>query len=75
MDFTKAVPHGLETQDYALYQAARSIYSHHSKITAAELADEELVCDDTLLLIVDAFLIAQYDFLYFLKTTDQKGER
>ena len=75
VDFTKAVTHGLETQDYALYQAARSIYSHHSKITAAELADEELVCDDTLRLIVDAVLIAQYDFLYFLKTTDQKGER
>lgn len=62
VDFTKAVPHGLETQDYALYQAARSIYSHHSKITAAELADEELVSDDTLRLVVDAVLIAHYRF-------------
>ena len=39
---------------------ARSLFTGKLRITAEELADEELVSDGTLRLIIDAALIARY---------------
>ena len=51
---------GLSTQDYALLQTIKSICTGQAKITVSELADEELVDDDTLRLIIDAALLCRY---------------
>ena len=47
-------------QDYVLYRAAKGIFSGTLGATSEELADPELVNDDTLLLIVGAAVIARY---------------
>lgn len=60
VDFSKVTLRDIDPQDYAVYQAAKSIYTGKLKITAEELADEELVNDATLRLIIDAALIARY---------------
>lgn len=60
VDFSKITLRDIDPQDYAVYQAAKSLYTGQMKITAAELADEELVSDATLRLIVDGVLIARY---------------
>ena len=52
---------GLSTQDYALLQTIKSICTGQAKITVSELADEELVDDDTLRLIIDAALLCRYE--------------
>lgn len=47
-------------QDYVLYRAAKGIFSGTLGATSDELADPELVSDDTLLLVVSAAVIARY---------------
>lgn len=47
-------------QDYVLYRAAKGIFSGMLGATSGELADPELVSDDTLLLIVNAAVTARY---------------
>ena len=60
VDFSKITLRDMDPQDYALYQAARSIYTGGLRITTAELVDEELVSDATFQLIVDAALIVRF---------------
>lgn len=60
VDFHKITLRDIDPQDYAVYQAAKSLCTGKLKITAEELADEELVSDATLRLIIDAVLIARY---------------
>lgn len=60
VDFSKITLRDIDPQDYAVYQAAKSLYTGKLKITAGELADQELVSDATLRLIIDAVLIARY---------------
>lgn len=60
IDFSKVTLRDIDPQSYAVYQAAKSIFTGKTKITAAELADEELISDDTLRLIIDAVLLARY---------------
>ena len=60
VDFSKVTLRDIDPQNYAVYQAAKSIYTGKLRITAAELADEELVSDATLRLMIDAALIARY---------------
>lgn len=47
-------------QDYVLYRVAKGLCSGMLGATSEELADPELVSDDTLLLILCAALIARY---------------
>ena len=49
---------GLDVQDYALYQMAKALFRKEILISSGELADEKLVSDKTLRLIVNAVLIA-----------------
>lgn len=60
IDFAKVTLRDTDPQDYAIYQAAKSLYTGKLKITTEELADEELISDVTLRLIVDAILITRY---------------
>lgn len=60
IDFPRITLRDIDPQDYAIYQAAKSIYTGKLRIGADELADEELVSDDTLRLIIDAVLIVRY---------------
>jgi len=47
-------------RDYTLYRAAKGLYHGRLGVAADELADEELVSDNTLLMIVNAALIARF---------------
>ena len=47
-------------QDYVLYRTAKGLSAGALGVTSEELADAELVSDDTLLLILCAALIARY---------------
>ena len=47
-------------REYVLYRVAKGIFSGALGATSAELADPELVNDDTLLLVLCAVLIARY---------------
>ena len=47
-------------QDYVLYRTAKGLSAGALGVTSEELADAELVSDDTLLLILYAVLIARY---------------
>ena len=60
IDFSQVTLRDIDPQDYAVYQAAKGLCTGRLKITSAELADEELVNDATLRLIIDAALIARY---------------
>lgn len=60
IDFSKVSLRDIDTQDYAVYQMARSLFTGKLRITAEELADKELVSDGTLRLVIDAALIARH---------------
>lgn len=60
VDFDKVTLRSVDPQDYAIYQAAKSLCTGRLKITASELADEELVYDATLQIIINAMLVARY---------------
>ena len=47
-------------RDYTLYRAAKGLYHGRLGVAADELADEELVSDNTLLMILNAALIARF---------------
>ena len=47
-------------QEYVLYRAAKGICTGTLGATSEELADPELVSDETLLLILNAAVIARY---------------
>ena len=50
----------ISTQDYVLYQAAKGIFHGTLGATSEELADRDLVGNNTLLLVLSAALIARY---------------
>ncbi len=60
IDFSIVRLSDTNVQDYVLYRAAKGIYSGTLGATSEELADPELVGDDTLLLILCTVLIARY---------------
>lgn len=60
VDFSKITLRNIDSQDYTVFQAAKSLCTGKRKITAADLTDKELVSDATLRLLVDAILIARY---------------
>ena len=51
---------GISPEVYCVYQAARAIYSGTCGITAADLADPELVSDEAFQLIITALLLDKY---------------
>ena len=60
IDFASVRLGDCTVQDYVLYRAAKGIFSGTLGATSEELADPELVSDDTLLLVVGAAIIARY---------------
>lgn len=60
IDFDSVRLNGLDIQDYVLYRAAKGIFHGTLGTTSEELADPELVSDDTLLLVLNAAIIARY---------------
>ena len=60
IDFDRVRLRDSTVQDYVLYRAAKGICSHTLGATSEELADPELVSDDTLRLILCAAVTARY---------------
>lgn len=60
LEAAEVVAKDLSLQDYILFRTGKNLYRGLVRITPAELADQELVSDDTLLLIVNALLIVRY---------------
>jgi len=72
IEFSKAQLSGISPADYALVMAARTIYTGEARITTDELADPEVVDDETFRLIVNARLIAKYG-LPVMEITEKDG--
>lgn len=60
IDFASVQLSSCTVQDYVLYRAAKGICSGMLGATSEELADSELVSDDTLRLILCAAAAARY---------------
>ncbi len=60
IDFTGIRLGDASVREYILYRAAKGLCSNKLGVSSEELADPELVNDDTLLLVLSAALIAQY---------------
>ena len=60
IDFTAVRLNDISTQDYILYRAAKGIPQGTLGAAAEDLADRDLVGNNTLLLILSAALIARY---------------
>ena len=60
IDFASIRLGDASVREYILYRVAKGIFSGALGATSAELADPELVNDDTLLLVLCAVLIARY---------------
>lgn len=60
IEFEYATLKGIGPHNYALFQAARGIYSDAKGITPADLADPEVVDDKTFRLIINGLLIAKF---------------
>lgn len=60
IDFSRIHIRNFETQDYALYKFAKGIYTGRLHVTSAELANEEIIADTTLRLIINSILLARY---------------
>ena len=58
--FDAVKPGNASVKEYTIYRAAKGIYHGRLGAAADELADEELVGDDTLLMILNAALIARF---------------
>lgn len=64
---------GIRPELYCVYQAARAIYSGTRGITAADLADPELVSDEAFQLIITALLLDKYGNA-ILKFDEKRGD-
>ena len=60
IDFSRVKLRGISMDNYILYQTAKSICTGEPRITAADLADESIVNDDLLKIIINAILIARF---------------
>ena len=60
IDFTQIMLKGIDTVSYALYQAAKTIYTGKRHIEVQELADETLIDNNSFKIIINSFLIARF---------------
>ena len=60
IDLSKADLASINVSDYAVYQAAKTIYTEKTCIYVDELSDEALIDDETFILITNSFLIARH---------------
>ena len=60
IDFSAVKLGGICVQEYTLYRAAKGIWNGKLGVGADDLADRELISDHTLLLILNAALIASF---------------
>ncbi len=51
---------GIGTDGYTLFQMARTLSTRQAKVTVSELADDELISDPLLAVLVGAMLIARF---------------
>jgi hypothetical protein len=59
-DFSSIHLRQISTEEYALYQTAKTIWSGKEYIRISEIADRELIDDTTFKIIINASLIAKY---------------
>ena len=59
-DFQSVRLSGIQTELYGVYQAAKDIATGSHNITAADLADPDLVTEEAFQLIISALLLAKY---------------
>lgn len=65
LEFDYAVLRGISLHNYALFMAARSIYTKSADITLADLTDPEIIDPEAFRLIINAILIARYGLAAF----------
>lgn len=73
--FDKVRLGNIDPDQYAVYQAAKAIFTKTYNITFADLADPEIISDEAFRLIVSALLLARYGKAIFLSErleVDQK---
>lgn len=59
-DFKRMQLKAINTDGYAIYQTARTIYSAKEHIKLDEIADKYLIGDQAFMVIINAILIARY---------------
>lgn len=60
IDFSYARLRNITVSDYAIFMAAKTIYTGDAKITIEDMADQEMVDNDAFRLIINAQLISRY---------------
>ena len=60
VELRSVVPLHFSTQDYALFQMARSILDQSQRISEYELADRTLIRNETFTVLMDAMVLAEY---------------
>ena len=65
IEFGYAVLRNISPHNYALFMAARDLYSKTESVTVEDLADPEIIDPEALRLIVNATLIARYGLAAF----------
>lgn len=60
IDFRFTQIPGMNIKQYALYKAAKSLYTQSNDIKADELADPEIYAAETFRLVINAILISRY---------------
>ena len=64
-EFGYAVLRNISPHNYALFMAARDLYSKTESVTVEDLSDPEIIDPEALRLIVNATLIARYGLAAF----------
>ena len=65
VELSYAVLRDISPQDYALFCGASEISDGHRKVTSSEMADPEIVDDDTFRLLINAKLIERFGLSAF----------
>ena len=60
IDLRAVVPLNFSTQDYALFQMARSLWDRKQRISENELANRTLIREETFTVLMDALVLAEY---------------
>jgi hypothetical protein len=60
IDFSRVRLRGIGMDNYILYQTAKSLYTGARTITSADLADTSIVNEETLVMIINATLLAHF---------------
>jgi hypothetical protein len=64
-DFKKMHLNGMNTDGYAIFQTARTIYTYREYIKQDEIADKTLITEQTFKVIINAMLLSKYGAAMF----------